>query len=307
MEHISVLLNECIESLAIKEEGVYVDCTFGRGGHSTEILKRLSEKGRLIVIDQDPSAIEVAYKLYESYPNLIIHESDFGQLKSIIEKSGYQKVDGILLDLGVSSPQFDESDRGFSYRYDARLDMRMNPKQSLSAYQVINEYSFEDLRRIFNHYGEEKFALQIARKIEQVRLKHPIETTFQLVDVIKSALPAKVLSKKGHPAKQVFQAIRIEVNDELGQLKKVLDQAIESLNVDGRLAIISFHSLEDRLVKRTFNEMVEDKTPSKLPVKNEESHAYELLNKKAIVASEYELEHNQRAHSAKLRVLIKRK
>lgn len=307
MEHISVLLNECIESLAIKEEGVYVDCTFGRGGHSTEILKRLSEKGRLIVIDQDPSAIEVAYKLYESYPNLIIHESDFGQLKSIIEKSGYQKVDGILLDLGVSSPQFDESDRGFSYRYDARLDMRMNPKQSLSAYQVINEYSFEDLRRIFNHYGEEKFALQIARKIEQVRLKHPIETTFQLVDVIKSALPAKVLSKKGHPAKQVFQAIRIEVNDELGQLKKVLDQAIESLNVDGRLAIISFHSLEDRLVKRTFNEMVEDKTPSKLPVKKEESHAYELLNKKAIVASEYELEHNQRAHSAKLRVLIKRK
>lgn len=307
MEHISVLLNECIESLAIKEEGVYVDCTFGRGGHSTEILKRLSEKGRLIVIDQDPSAIEVAYKFYESYPNLIIHESDFGQLKSIIEKSGYQKVDGILLDLGVSSPQFDESDRGFSYRYDARLDMRMNPKQSLSAYQVINEYSFEDLRRIFNHYGEEKFALQIARKIEQVRLKHPIETTFQLVDVIKSALPAKVLSKKGHPAKQVFQAIRIEVNDELGQLKKVLDQAIESLNVDGRLAIISFHSLEDRLVKRTFNEMVEDKTPSKLPVKNEESHAYELLNKKAIVASEYELEHNQRAHSAKLRVLIKRK
>lgn len=307
MEHISVLLNECIESLAIKEEGVYVDCTFGRGGHSTEILKRLSEKGRLIVIDQDPSAIEVAHKLYESYPNLIIHESDFGQLKSIIEKSGYQKVDGILLDLGVSSPQFDESDRGFSYRYDARLDMRMNPKQSLSAYQVINEYSFEDLRRIFNHYGEEKFALQIARKIEQVRLKHPIETTFQLVDVIKSALPAKVLSKKGHPAKQVFQAIRIEVNDELGQLKKVLDQAIESLNVDGRLAIISFHSLEDRLVKRTFNEMVEDKTPSKLPVKKEESHAYELLNKKAIVASEYELEHNQRAHSAKLRVLIKRK
>ncbi len=306
MEHISVLLHECIEALAIKENGVYVDCTFGRGGHSLEILKRLGINGRLIVIDQDPSAIDVANKLKETYPNLIIHASDFGQLKSIIEKSGYEAVDGILLDLGVSSPQFDQSDRGFSYRYDAKLDMRMNTNQALSAYEVVNKYSFEDLRRIFKVYGEEKFAQQIARKIESARLIKPIETTLELVDVIKSALPSKVLSKKGHPAKQVFQAIRIEVNDELGQLDSVLDQAIHSLNTDGRLAIISFHSLEDRLVKRKFNKCVEDKTPSKLPVKEEKAQAYELLSKKAIVASDEELEENQRAHSAKLRVLIKR-
>ena len=306
MEHISVLLHECIEALAIKEDGIYVDGTFGRGGHSREILKRLNDQGRLIVIDQDPTAIEVAQKLQETYPNLIIHASDFGQIQKIIQKSGYEKVDGILLDLGVSSPQFDQSDRGFSYRYDAALDMRMNTNQSLNAYEVVNKYSFEDLKRIFKVYGEEKFALQIARKIEQVRENQPIETTFQLVDVIKSALPAKVLSKKGHPAKQVFQAIRIEVNDELGQLESVLDQAIHCLKADGRLAIISFHSLEDRCVKRKFNECVEDKTPSKLPVKDEKASAYELYSKKAIVASDEELEHNQRAHSAKLRVLIKK-
>ncbi len=307
MEHISVLLNECIEALAIKENGVYVDCTFGRGGHSTEILKRLGEEGRLIAIDQDPTAIEVANNLQKTYPNLIVHASDFGQLESIVNQSGFEKVDGILLDLGVSSPQFDQSDRGFSYRYDAQLDMRMNTTQSLNAYEVVNNYSFEDLKRIFKQYGEEKFALQIARKIEQSRNIKPIQTTFELVDVIKSALPAKVLSKKGHPAKQVFQAIRIEVNDELGQLKKVLEQAIHLLNIDGVLAIISFHSLEDRLVKRTFNECVEDKTPSKLPVKDEKTSAFELLSKKAITASDEELELNQRAHSAKLRVLIKRR
>lgn len=307
MTHLSVLLNECIEGLAINRDGIYVDGTFGRGGHSTEILKKLSDKGRLIAIDQDPSAIKVAYELQKKYPNLIVVNSDFGQLETIIKNCGYEGVDGILLDLGVSSPQFDDSSRGFSYRFDARLDMRMNTEQVLSAYEVVNTYSFEDLNRIFRDYGEEKFAKQIARKIEQARLRKPIETSFELVDIIKSSLPAKVLSQKGHPAKQVFQAIRIEVNDELGQLKKVLDQAIRCLNPEGRLAIISFHSLEDRMVKRAFTECVEDKTPSKLPVKNEKVSAYHLLTKKAIVASEKELNENQRAHSAKLRVLIKGK
>lgn len=305
MTHVSVLLHESIEALAIKKEGIYVDCTFGRGGHSKEILKHLSSKGHLIVIDQDPRAIETAYQLQKEYSNLTVVNSDFGQLDTILDHLSIEKVDGILIDLGVSSPQFDDSNRGFSYRYDSRLDMRMNPSQAISAYEVVNQYSFEDLRRIFRVYGEEKFATQIARKIEQVRQVKSIETTFELVDCIKSSLPSKVLSQKGHPAKQVFQAIRIEVNDEMNQLKWVLEKAIAHLNTDGRLAIISFHSLEDRLVKQRFLECVTDKTPSKLPVKDEKTSDYYLYSKKAISASEDELSQNQRSHSAKLRVLIK--
>lgn len=303
--HQSVLLNECIEALEIKKDGVYVDCTFGRGGHSTEILKHLSNKGVLIAIDQDPSAIETAHKLKAKYSNLVIVQSDFGQLKTIVNEAGFERVDGILLDLGVSSPQFDEADRGFSYRFNALLDMRMNPNQLKSAYDVVNGYEYEELKRIFKVYGEEKFAAKIARKIVEVREGKAIESSFELVDCIKSALPAKILSKKGHPAKQVFQAIRIEVNNEMQQLDWVLEQAINLLNDQGRCAVISFHSLEDRKVKQAFNQLIEDKNPSKLPIKNEEKTVYSVMSKKAIVASEDELVNNKRSHSAKLRVLIK--
>ena len=304
--HISVLLNECIEGLNIKSDGIYVDATLGGAGHSSEILKRLST-GKLYCFDKDDEAIKAAdERLSKISSNYQIIRSDFSNLKEKLNEVGVTKIDGILFDIGVSSYQFDTPERGFSYKYDARLDMRMDTTQKLSAYEVVNTYSKEELTRIFFEYGEERFAKQISAKIlEQRKLSH-IETTFQLVEVIKSALPAKVLRQKGHPAKQVFQAIRIEVNDELGALKTAIDQALSMLNKNGRCAIITFHSLEDRIVKNKFKEAcnVNDNVKGLASLKDNEQE-FELVNRKPIISTEQELMANNRAHSAKLRIIEK--
>lgn len=306
MEHLPIMLNEVINALSIKPNGIYVDGTFGRGGHSTAILNQLVD-GHLVVFDQDERAIETAKQLSLQYPNkMIIIQSNFEHLSEKLDEINIKTIDGILLDLGVSSPQFDDPSRGFSYRFDTRLDMRMDLNQSLDAYQVINHYPFEKLVNIFQVYGEEKFAKQIARKIEKQREIKPIETSFELVDIIRSAYPSKVLKQKGHPAKQVFQAIRIEVNQELEVLKSVLDQAVSRLNPDGRLVILTFHSLEDRIVKQYFSKLTTIDVPSKIPLQNLPVTDYELVNKKVITSQEEELERNPRAHSAKLRALRKR-
>ena len=252
MKHYSVLLQESIDNLAIHSDGIYVDGTLGRGGHSAEILARIPQ-GHLYAFDRDASAIEESReRLAQIGDNVTLIHSNFSNLKRELTARGVTGIDGMVLDLGVSSPQFDEAQRGFSYRFDAPLDMRMDQSQKLSAYQVVNEWEYQELVRIFFQFGEESFAKQIARKIEKAREVKPIETTFALVDVIKSALPAKVLNKKGHPAKKVFQAIRIAVNDELGELQLVLRDALELLHVGGRLCVISFQSLEDRIVKVSF-------------------------------------------------------
>ncbi|MGN1344634.1 MAG: 16S rRNA (cytosine(1402)-N(4))-methyltransferase RsmH [Traorella sp.] len=306
MKHVSVLLNECIEGLNIKSDGIYVDGTLGRGGHSSEILKRIPN-GQLICFDKDEQAIiESRPRLLEIGKNVIFIHNGFKHLKEELQLLGIHKIDGLLLDLGVSSPQFDEASRGFSYRFDAYLDMRMDQSQELSAYEVVNHYSFEELCRVFSRYGEDPFAKQIARKIEQRRMEAPIQTTFELVDIIKSAYPAKVLNKKGHPAKKIFQAIRIEVNDELHELEICLEEACDLLNVNGRICVISFHSLEDRIVKDTFKRKSSaPKIDSRIPLKADEiqSADFKLINRKPILASEIELEENNRSHSAKLRIL----
>lgn len=308
IEHYSVLLKESISNLNIKEDGIYVDGTLGRAGHSSEILKRIP-KGHLYAFDKDLDAIAKSkVKLDAISDNYTIIHSDFSNMKEELHKRNINKVDGIILDLGVSSPQFDEKERGFSYRFGARLDMRMDQTQSLSAYEVVNEYSYENLVRVFFQYGEEKFSKQIARKIEKARMEKPIETTFELVDIIKSALPAKVLNAKGHPAKKIFQAIRIEVNNELNSLKKTLDDMIPCLNIHGRFCVISFHSLEDRIVKESFNAFAKSEKTDKriilLPEQIEEK-PYQLVSRKPILANEEELKENKRSHSAKLRVLEK--
>ncbi len=305
--HISVLLNESIESLNIHEGGIYVDATLGGAGHASRILERLNNKGMLYGFDKDEVAIEVAKKRLSKIGNnfQIIH-SDFSRMKEKLHELGVEKVDGILFDIGVSSYQFDTPERGFSYKVDARLDMRMDITQELDAYYVVNMYSKEQLTKIFFEYGEEKFSKQISAKIVERRKKKPIETTLELVDVIKSALPAKVLNSKGHPAKQVFQAIRIEVNDELGALKKAISQALSMLNSHGRCAIITFHSLEDRIVKTMFKEACyqNDNVKGLVSLKESEQE-FKLINHKPIVSSEQELEANNRAHSAKLRIIEK--
>lgn len=306
MKHVSVLLNECIEGLNIKENGIYVDGTLGRGGHSSEILKRIP-KGQLICFDKDQTAIdESTPRLHAIASNVTFIHNGFKNIKEELEKLDIHKIDGLLLDLGVSSPQFDEAERGFSYRYDAPLDMRMDQSQELSAYNVVNEYEFNDLVRVFTRYGEDPFAKQVARKIEQRREEKTIETTFELVDIIKSAYPAKVLNKKGHPAKKIFQAIRIEVNNELGELEIVLEKACDLLNVNGRICVISFHSLEDRIVKDTFKRKSSvEQIDKRIPLKASEIKTadFECINRKPILASEEELEANNRSHSAKLRIL----
>lgn len=305
MEHIPILYHEILEALAIKPDGLYVDCTFGRGGHSTGILQRLTT-GRLIAIDQDDTAIEAAHQFQKQYAQLVVVKDNFRHLKTILSNLNIDSVDGILIDLGVSSPQFDDPSRGFSYRSDATLDMRMDQSQELTAKTIVNSYSFEDLRYIFQAYGEETYAKQIARKIEAARKLVPIETTGQLVEVIKSALPTKVLNQKGHPAKQVFQALRIAVNDELGSLDEILDQAIDALKSGGRLAILSFHSLEDRKVKQAYVKRTKVEVPGNLPLKDLPTTNFELYSRQAIVASAQELQTNPRSHSAKLRVLIRK-
>jgi len=306
MEHTPVLLKEVIEGLNISPKGIYIDCTLGRGGHSLEILKRL-KTGKLIAIDQDPTALNEAKVNLAEYVNQITYvQANFANLDSILAELEIDEVDGILMDLGVSSPQFDDPSRGFSYRHDSRLDMRMDPSNPISAYEIINTYSYEKLAYIFYTYGEDHFAKQIARKIEHVRQDHPIETSFQLVELLRSVYPSKVLKQKGHPAKQVFQALRIEVNQELNALSEGLTSALKHLKPEGRLVVISFHSLEDRLVKHLFKEKTSTSMPDKLPVIQLELSDYILVSKKAISPSQDELDSNPRAHSANLRIIQRR-
>lgn len=303
-KHIPVLLNEVIDGLDIKKEGIYLDLTLGRAGHSSEILSRLSSKGLLIGVDQDQEAIdESKERLQKVGSNFKIVKSNFVEIENILKSLDIKAVDGILMDLGVSSPQFDESDRGFSYRYDAPLDMRMDQSQRLTAKEVINTYSEAELRKIFYEYGEDKYSASIARNIVKERENSPIKTTFQLVDIIKRSKPSKELKKAGHPAKQIFQAIRIEVNNELDVLKRTLLVAPKYLKPKGRLAVITFHSLEDKIVKSAFKELtVVEGNRNDFPVKTEEKD-YILITRKGIKASEKELIDNHRSASATLRII----
>ena len=305
--HVSVLLDECIQALNIKPDGIYVDGTLGGAGHSSQIAARLTT-GRLIGIDRDPKALKAAGERLAPYADRVtLVHSNFSQLDEVLENLGIEGVDGILLDLGVSSPQLDEAERGFSYMADAPLDMRMNSEDSLTAHEVVNTWPREELRRILYEYGEERYAPQIAAAIERRRAEKPIETTLELVDVIRSAMPPAALREKQHPAKRSFQAIRIAVNDELGAVGRVLEVAVPKLNRKGRLAIITFHSLEDRLVKNGMAANAKGCTcPPNFPVcicGNKPK--VKLISKKPIVSGSEELERNPRARSAKLRVCEK--
>ncbi|KFZ26846.1 MAG: Ribosomal RNA small subunit methyltransferase H [Candidatus Izimaplasma bacterium HR2] len=304
-KHISVLLQESIKYLDIKKDGVYVDCTLGGGGHSFEILKNL-DKGHLYAFDQDEFAIKKASdKLDTLNKNYTIIKSNFVNIKEKLNNLGIEKVDGVLYDLGVSSFQFDIPDRGFSYKYDAPLDMRMNQNQELTAEVIVNEYSYHDIVKILYRYGEESFSKQIARNIEKKRQEKRIETTFDLVKIIKSSLPMKVLSKKGHPAKKTFQALRIAVNDELRVFEDSLESALDMLNPGGRVVVITFHSLEDRIAKHVMRERVTIDYPINVPIMPDIKPEYELLHRKVILPSPEELVNNNRAHSAKLRAIKK--
>ena len=306
MKHYSVLLQESIDSLVIKPNGIYVDGTLGRAGHSSEILKMIP-LGHLYCFDKDAQAIsESSVKLSKISSNFTCIHSGFKNLQNELSKFDVQEIDGMILDLGVSSPQSDEAARGFSYRFDAPLDMRMDQSQDLNAAIVVNTYEFNDLVKIFYRYGEDQLAKQVARKIERAREIKPIETTFELVNIIKSAYPAKILNSKGHPAKKIFQAIRIEVNDELNELEIVLEQAIQMLKIGGRLSVISFQSLEDRIVKDTFNRYgTMPKIDKRIPLMpgQIETAPFKVITKKPILANEEELKENNRSHSAKLRVI----
>ncbi len=302
-KHIPVLLNECINGLNIKPNGKYIDATLGRGGHSSVILSKL-QNGQLYCFDQDSQAIEESYdRLKKISPNFKLIHANFSSIKEKMAELEIDQVDGVLFDLGVSSAQFDEGDRGFSYRFDARLDMRMNVANSLSAYDVVNNYSIKELTRIFKEYGEEKFAYQIASNIVKKRQVKPIETTFELVEIIKATLPNKVLSQKGHPAKQVFQAIRIEVNDELSALKRGLKGALDILASKGRICVITFNSLEDRIVKNIFKECTFEGEGSRYLPSEKKNVDFVLVNRKIILPSIDEMEINPRSKSAKLRII----
>ena len=304
--HKSVLLNEAIENLNIKPDGIYVDCTLGGGGHSKEILKRLTT-GHLYCFDQDDYAFTRAKEvLDEISSNYTFIKANFKDIKNELNKLGVEKIDGVLYDLGVSSFQFDIPERGFSYNYDAPLDMRMNQNQELTAAKIVNTYSFNDIANILFRYGEESFSKQIARQIEKDRAIKPIETTFELVDTIKRALPQKILNKKGHPAKQTFQALRIAVNDELRVFEVSINDALDMLNPNGYAVVITFHSLEDRICKTVFKERSTLDIPEGLPVIIKEEAPFELITRHPITSTEEELEYNNRAHSAKMRVLRKR-
>lgn len=303
--HVSVLLDECIKALNINPEGVYIDGTAGGAGHSAEIAKHLST-GRLIAIDKDPDAIKIATQRLAPYPVAEVVQSDFKDIAHVAAELGIKGVDGILVDLGVSSHQLDTAERGFSYNYDARLDMRMS-QQGVSAYDVVNSYPFGELARIISSYGEEKFARRIAQAILNAREKAPIESTFELVELIKQGIPAAARREGGHPAKRTFQAIRIEVNGELQSLEDFLDAAFELLNVGGRLAVITFHSLEDRMVKQKFNEYTTGCTcPPNFPVcVCGKTPRGKLVSRKPITATAEELAYNNRSRTAKLRVIEK--
>lgn len=310
--HISVLLHETVNQLNIKPDGVYVDCTLGGAGHSLYLLSQLTEKGHLYVFDRDKAAIENARVVLSEYVDksmVTFIKSNFSDIKEELHALDVYEVDGILYDLGVSSPQLDVIERGFSYANDAPLDMRMDQEQLLSAYHIINEWDYNDLVKIFYRYGEEKFSKQIARNIEKNRSESPIETTGQLVEIIRNSMPMAAKRKGGHPAKRVFQAVRIAVNDELGSIEQSLVDALALLKVGGRISVITFHSLEDRIVKTIFKEYSNVKeTPLKLPILPQEYEAdYKLVVKKPILPSESEIENNSRAKSAKLRVIERMK
>ena len=303
-KHLPVLLKETIELLNIKADGIYIDMTLGGGGHSEAILKRL-KSGKLFGFDQDIYAINKAKLRLKDYPNFEAINANFSNAKEELQMRNIQSVDGIIFDLGVSSFQFDQAERGFSYRFEAPLDMRMNQNQSLSAELIVNTYSQKELENIFFKYGEEKFSRNIAKNIIQHRSIFPIKTTFDLVDIIKKSLPAKELSKKGHPAKKIFQALRIEVNQELTILEDSLKSAIDLLKPNGRLAVITFHSLEDRICKQLFRELSTIYVPKNVPIIIDEEPLIRLINRKVITADEEELKENNRSHSAKLRVIEK--
>lgn len=308
-EHVSVLLNECIEGLNIKSGGVYVDCTLGGGGHSSQIVKRLSDKGMLIGIDQDSNAIAAASERLKDYTNVKYVHDNFSNIENIIESLdlGQESVDGFLLDLGVSSHQLDEAERGFSYNHDAPLDMRMDIRSPLSAYKVVNEYSMDELNRIIREYGEERWAKRIAQFIVQEREIKPIETTFELVSVIKKAVPKGARADGPHPAKRTFQAIRIEVNNELGILEDTINSMVDILKSGGRICIITFHSLEDRIVKNVFRNLENPCTcPRDFPIcVCGKKPKVKVITRKPIAPSKEELEVNHRSRSAKLRIVEK--
>ena len=304
-KHVSVLLNECLDALNIKDDGIYVDCTLGGAGHSSHILQRLSKDGLLVGIDQDTDALKAAGERLKEYENKKLVHNNFHNIDSILEELAIPKVDGILMDLGVSSYQLDEGERGFSYMKDAPLDMRMNREREFSAYDIVNSYSMEDLWRIIRDYGEEKFAKRVAEFIVNRREEKPIETTLELVDIIKAAIPAKARREGPHPAKRTFQAIRIEVNGELEILNKAIEDGVNRLNKGGRMAIITFHSLEDRIVKLKFRELANPCTcPKEFPIcVCGKKPLVKLISRKAIDPSKEEVEENPRSRSAKLRVI----
>ncbi|WP_459499762.1 16S rRNA (cytosine(1402)-N(4))-methyltransferase RsmH [Bacillus sp. C1] len=308
-KHVTVLLKETVDGLDIKPGGTYVDCTLGGGGHSSYLLSQLTEGGKLIAFDQDEIAIQNAKEKFSSYGDQFITvKSNFRYLSEKLHELGITEVDGILFDLGVSSPQLDTPERGFSYHHDAPLDMRMDQDASLTAYDVVNNWSYEQLVRIFFQYGEEKFSKQIARKIEAYRENKSIETTGELVELIKEGIPAPARRTGGHPAKRVFQAIRIAVNDELKVFEEALESAIEMVKPGGRISVITFHSLEDRICKTTFKRnSTTPQLPPGLPIIPDEfKPKLKLVTRKPTLPSDEELEDNNRARSAKLRIAEKR-
>jgi len=306
--HVSILLEPCLDALQIKPDGIYVDATTGGAGHSLRIAERLSDKGRLICIDRDDEALKNAEtRLASVWQRVTPVKSDFRDIDQVLAAQGLAGADGILFDLGVSSPQLDHAERGFSYMQDAPLDMRMDRSQHLSAYEVVNTWSREDFRRILFEYGEERYAPLIAAGIERAREKKPIETTLELVDVIRGSMPSKALREKQHPAKRSFQAIRIAVNDELAAVREAMEKAIACLNPGGRIAVITFHSLEDRIVKVAFAQAAQGCTcPKEFPVcVCGKKPLVKLTPRKPILPDEREIEENPRARSAKLRVCEK--
>ena len=307
-QHAPVLLHECIEALDIKPDGIYLDGTLGGAGHSREIASRLSEHGMLIGVDRDPAALQAAgERLSAAKARILLVHENFQNLRDILNQAGVERIDGMLFDLGVSSPQLDEVERGFSYMNDAPLDMRMNPEDRLSAYEVVNDWPQEELKRILFEYGEERYAPLIAAAIVRERAKKPIETTLELAGIIRSAMPAQALREKQHPAKRSFQAIRIAVNDELGAVERMMEAAPDLLNPGGRLAVITFHSLEDRIVKNAMQTAAKGCIcPPSFPVcVCGRKPSVRILTKKPITSQPEELDENPRARSAKLRVAEK--